>query len=232
MSAPPRVVPTLTEVLDEARLRPMEAVPAPAAPAADTVQPPLAPPAPPPLDLKPPVEPLAPPAVTLSAAAPTPPSPSSSRLPHLPREEAALVPELSALGTSSGFTPFPEPPPAPLGLEDFDLDLNLGADLVPAPASVLPRAEVSLPAAAAPMVDQAFLDGLEAGLRQRAGLALDLALDELLEQQLRQRIEQTLARQGEQLLQELRELLAPRLETLVEQALAEVLRQERERLLR
>lgn len=220
MSAPPRVVPTLTEVLDEARLRPQE-------PAPQLVLEPQAPALPSPSELA--SAPVSAP-VSATVSAPVLPAP-----PRLPREESALVPEL---GPGAAFAPFPEPAPAPLALADFDLDLNLGGDPPSSPPSrpsPAPWAEVPVPAApapapAAPRVDQAFLDSLEAGLRQRAGLALELALDELLEQQLRQRIEQAMARQGELLLQELRELLAPRLESLVEQALADVLRQERERL--
>jgi hypothetical protein len=158
---PPRVVPTLTEVLDEASIRPAAENPA---------------------------------AADLPADGPAEPA----------------------------FDSFAEPAPLPVPADDFELDLGLAAATVPAPVPAQePAADPSAPS---------FYDALELGLRQRASLALDVALDGWLQQTLRERLEQAAARQTESLLQELREMLAPQLEALVQQTLGELLRQERDRL--
>lgn len=174
MGTPHRAVPTLTEVLDEASIRPAE------------------------IEAVAPVEPASETAVAV-------------------QEEAASPP---------AFEPFAEPAPLPAPVDDFELDLGLetAPEAPPAPAASAPAA----PAVAD--IGASFYDALELGLRQRASLALDVALDGWLQQTLRERLEQAAARQTESLLQELRELLAPQLETLVQQTLSELLRQERERL--
>lgn len=253
MSTPPRVVPTLTEVLDESRFRPAEIVSAVVAqgvadlPAAvlqpesgvDALQGAVATvrhvPAPVfrhrPEDLA---------AVAEPASAPQP-------LLHGRRSEAAMAP--SAV-QSADFQPFPEPDSAPpaVSLDDFDLDLSLdfrpdggAADRAQASAAALPpvqpepavAAETRSTAAPLPMPpDQAVLDALEDRLRQGLGQELRQALDDLLQRQLQARLEQSVQRLAWQLQQELHEVLVPQLEGLVDQALSEALRRERERRLR
>jgi hypothetical protein len=101
------------------------------------------------------------------------------------------------------FVPMPELVAPALPPADFDLDLG------EAP---------SAPAAPDPSQSQSS----DAGLRQRLSQAVDLAVDELLQQ--------TAARMAESLLVELRQQLAPQLDLLLQQALDEALRHERGRL--
>jgi hypothetical protein len=256
MSTPPRVVPTLTEVLDESRFRPAPSVSAVVPPGvadlhvaveqpesgANTLQGVVAKA----LHVPEPVarhrpEDLA--AVPEPAAGPQP-------LLHGMRSEAAMAP--SAVQVAD-FQPFPEPESAPpaASLADFDLDLSLdfrpdeghadraqasAATLLPVqpePAEMAEMAEMAETrsmAAPLPMPpDPAVLDALEDRLRQGLGQELRQALDDLLQRQLQARLEQSVQRLAWQLQQELHEVLVPQLEGLVDQALSEALRRERER---
>lgn len=148
------------------------------------------------------------------------------------------------------FQPFPEPESAPpvASLADFDLDLSLdfrpdegpadraqasGAALLPVqpePAEMVEIAETRSMTVPLPMPpDPAVLDALEDRLRQGLGQELRQALDDLLQRQLQARLEQSVQRLAWQLQQELHEVLVPQLEGLVDQALSEALRRERER---
>lgn len=253
MSTPPRVVPTLTEVLDESRFRPAPSVSAVVPPGvadlhvaveqpesgANTLQGVVAKA----LHVPEPVarhrpEDLA--AVPEPAAGPQP-------LLHGMRSEAAMAP--SAVQVAD-FQPFPEPESAlpAASLADFDLDLSLdfrpdeghadraqasAATLLPVqpePAEMAEMAETRSMAAPLPMPpDPAVLDALEDRLRQGLGQELRQALDDLLQRQLQARLEQSVQRLAWQLQQELHEVLVPQLEGLVDQALSEALRRERER---
>lgn len=253
MSTPPRVVPTLTEVLDESRFRPVPSVPAvvprgvadlpvavePPESGASALQGAVAQA----LHVPEPVsrhrpEDLA--AVPEPAAGPQP-------LLHGMRSETAMAP--SAVQVAD-FQPFPEPESAPpaASLADFDLDLSLdfspdegpadraqasAAALLPVqpePAEMAEMPETRSMAAPLPMTpDPAVLDALEDRLRQGLGQELRQALDDLLQRQLQARLEQSVQRLAWQLQQELHEVLVPQLEGLVDQALSEALRRERER---
>jgi hypothetical protein len=103
------------------------------------------------------------------------------------------------------FVPIPEWGAPALPSADFDLDLG----------------EMSS-AQALPDSDSLQAQGSDAHLRQRLSQAVEVAVDELLQQ--------AAARLAESLLVELRQQLAPQLDLLFQQALDEALRHERGRL--
>jgi len=182
---PPRVVPTLTEVLDEATWH----APAPAGHAGQT--------------------------------------------PTLPEVIAAVVPAEAAM-PEADLAPVVlqdlAPPIEPVLARDFDLDLGAVVEIMaPAPEPVPTHATA---APTLPPDNNAFFEALELGLRQRLSVALDLLVDDLLRQGVRESLERATSRLSESLLADLRQQLAPQLEGLMQQALNEVLRQERDRLAR
>jgi hypothetical protein len=109
---------------------------------------------------------------------------------------------LSDLSLEAPFVPMPELVAPELPSADFDLDLG----------------EVS-PALLAPEPEPSAHRSSDAELRQRLSQALDDALDEILQKATR--------RLAESLLAELRQQLAPQLDLLLQQAIDELLRQDR-----
>jgi hypothetical protein len=109
------------------------------------------------------------------------------------------------LTVDTPFVPMPELVAPALPSSDFDLDLG----------------EVSS-AQALPDLDPSQAQGSDADLRQRLSQAVEVAVDELLQQ--------AAARLAESLLVELRQHLAPQLDLLLQQALDEALRHEHGRL--